>query len=241
MTFNQGVAGSSPAWLMRKARTNMPLLFSGRQAWSACLHMMLISGCGGIGRHARFRFWWATVQVQVLSPALLKYERVVRQKKTRHPLVFQGIRWIPCPWVQGLRFASVGAEQMSTGHFAPCHPRVETLPQRFKVVFVSLRSAQSQGPPDLVGRSAPVGANERPPDVQHPVTRMRVETLSLRLKVVSVLLRSVQDQRPPDVADRLRFGRCSTKVPRTLCTLSPEGGDLVPEVQGLCGGSLEKI
>ena len=25
-------------------------------------------GYGGIGRHARFRFWWATVQVQVLSP-----------------------------------------------------------------------------------------------------------------------------------------------------------------------------
>ena len=26
-------------------------------------------GCGGIGRHARFRFLWETVQVQVLSPA----------------------------------------------------------------------------------------------------------------------------------------------------------------------------
>ena len=26
-------------------------------------------GYGGIGRHARFRFWWATVQVQVLLPA----------------------------------------------------------------------------------------------------------------------------------------------------------------------------
>ena len=30
--------------------------------------------------------------------------------------------------------ASVGAEQMSPGHFAVCHPRVETLPQRFKVI-----------------------------------------------------------------------------------------------------------
>ena len=28
------------------------------------------SGYGGIGRRARFRFWWETVQVQVLSPAL---------------------------------------------------------------------------------------------------------------------------------------------------------------------------
>ena len=35
-------------------------------------------GCGGIGRHARFRFWWATVQVQILSPASLK------------PLIFKG-------------------------------------------------------------------------------------------------------------------------------------------------------
>lgn len=29
-------------------------------------------GCGGIGRHDRFRFYWETVQVQVLSPALFK-------------------------------------------------------------------------------------------------------------------------------------------------------------------------
>ena len=28
-----------------------------------------ISGYGGIGRRARFRFWWETVQVQVLLPA----------------------------------------------------------------------------------------------------------------------------------------------------------------------------
>ena len=30
-----------------------------------------ICGCGGIGRHARFRFWSARVQVQVLSSALV--------------------------------------------------------------------------------------------------------------------------------------------------------------------------
>ena len=29
-------------------------------------------GYGGIGRRARFRFWWETVQVQVLLPAVLK-------------------------------------------------------------------------------------------------------------------------------------------------------------------------
>lgn len=29
-----------------------------------------LGGCGGIGRHARFRFWSARVQVQVLSSAL---------------------------------------------------------------------------------------------------------------------------------------------------------------------------
>ncbi len=33
-------------------------------------YTILLSGCGGIGRRARFRFWWETVQVQVLSAAL---------------------------------------------------------------------------------------------------------------------------------------------------------------------------
>ena len=32
-----------------------------------------VSGYGGIGRRARFRFWWETVQVQVLLPAPNKY------------------------------------------------------------------------------------------------------------------------------------------------------------------------
>ena len=31
--------------------------------------MKYICGHGGIGRRARFRFWWETVQVQVLLPA----------------------------------------------------------------------------------------------------------------------------------------------------------------------------
>ena len=31
----------------------------------------LIYGCGEIGRHARFRFWFARVRVQVPSPVLI--------------------------------------------------------------------------------------------------------------------------------------------------------------------------
>ena len=51
LTFNQVVAGSIPACLIPFLR---------------------VCGCGGIGRRARFRFWWATVQVQVLSSAVRK-------------------------------------------------------------------------------------------------------------------------------------------------------------------------
>lgn len=38
---------------------------------SAIINMLsvFICGCGGIGRRARFRFWWETVQVQVLLSA----------------------------------------------------------------------------------------------------------------------------------------------------------------------------
>ena len=32
----------------------------------------MLCGYGGIGRHARFRFWCASVQVQVLLSALFK-------------------------------------------------------------------------------------------------------------------------------------------------------------------------
>ena len=35
------------------------------------------SGCGGIGRRARLRIWWFSVQVQVLSPAPTKKELLV--------------------------------------------------------------------------------------------------------------------------------------------------------------------
>ena len=49
LTFNQVVAGSIPACL---------------------IPFLKVCGCGGIGRRARFRFWWATVQVQVLSSAV---------------------------------------------------------------------------------------------------------------------------------------------------------------------------
>ena len=33
----------------------------------------LICGCGEIGRHARFRFWFARVRVQVPSSVLIAY------------------------------------------------------------------------------------------------------------------------------------------------------------------------
>ena len=33
------------------------------------IHMFITGGYGGIGRRARFRFWWETVQVQVLLSA----------------------------------------------------------------------------------------------------------------------------------------------------------------------------
>ena len=36
--------------------------------------ILRICGYGGIGRRTRFRFWWETVQVQVLLPAV---ERVL--------------------------------------------------------------------------------------------------------------------------------------------------------------------
>ena len=38
---------------------------------SAIINMqsVFICGCGGIGRRARFRFWFERVQVQVLLPA----------------------------------------------------------------------------------------------------------------------------------------------------------------------------
>ena len=43
-------------------------------------HIFDLCGCGGIGRRARFRFWWETVQVQVLLTAEkrpLLFQRVV--------------------------------------------------------------------------------------------------------------------------------------------------------------------
>ena len=38
--------------------------------FSMIRHIFDLCGCGGIGRRARFRFWWETVQVQVLLPAV---------------------------------------------------------------------------------------------------------------------------------------------------------------------------
>ena len=64
LTFNQVVPGSSPGCLI----------------YLTCYEMkdVKISGCGGIGRRARFRFWWETVGVQVPSPALNTNVKTVR-------------------------------------------------------------------------------------------------------------------------------------------------------------------
>ena len=45
------------------------ILFCGKMLW------LKIRGYGGIGRRARFRFWWETVQVQVLLSALKIWKR----------------------------------------------------------------------------------------------------------------------------------------------------------------------
>ena len=63
LTFNQVVRGSSPRWLTDRCKKSY-----------TCYFLKWFSGCGGIGRRARFRFWWETVQVQVLSPA---WKRIV--------------------------------------------------------------------------------------------------------------------------------------------------------------------
>ena len=62
MTFNQVVRGSSPRWLTKAVDNQVCRFFIGN-------HTKQIRGYGGIGRRARFRFWWETVQVQVLLSA----------------------------------------------------------------------------------------------------------------------------------------------------------------------------
>ncbi len=133
-----------------------------------------ISGCGGIGRHARFRFWWATVQVQVLSPALRKgvsgscprplfsvwVETLNLSSRSRLRLGRSrtNVHWTL--WV----FVSLRSVQSKCplDILHPCHPHAGgDLEPEFKVVFVSLRSVQYQ----------------RPPDGVDPVTRIRRESL----------------------------------------------------------------
>ena len=76
LTFNQVVSGSSPEWLS----VIKPLKRTGFKGFVLSgLLLVDISegsyynsercGYGGIGRHARFRFWCASVQVQVLLSA----------------------------------------------------------------------------------------------------------------------------------------------------------------------------
>ena len=62
LTFNQVVSGSSPEWLSELG----PLKLNVSRAF---LLNNEYCGYGGIGRHARFRFWCASVQVQVLLSA----------------------------------------------------------------------------------------------------------------------------------------------------------------------------
>ena len=50
-----------------------------------CLKSILLQvcGCGEIGRHARFRFLWETVQVRFLSPAVFtKLDKIVFFQRT---------------------------------------------------------------------------------------------------------------------------------------------------------------
>ena len=92
----------------------------------------------------------------------------------------------------GLRSASVGAEQTSSGCLA---------------VFAPLRSLQNRRPPDVlqpIFRKASVVAWQAPHGSK-----------------VSALLRSLQSRHSPDVLrSPLRFGRCRTDVPRTSCNPS---------------------
>ena len=65
LTFNQVVSGSSPEWLSELG----PLKLNVSRAF---LLNNEYCGYGGIGRHARFRFWCASVQVQILLSAYKK-------------------------------------------------------------------------------------------------------------------------------------------------------------------------
>ncbi len=51
------------------------IAMQGKRRWigRAKATKIIICGYGGIGRHARFRFWCESVQVQVLLSALGKY------------------------------------------------------------------------------------------------------------------------------------------------------------------------
>ncbi len=76
LTFNQVVPGSSPGCLIDTDFVSVFFIFQEK--------ICNIRGCGGIGRRARFRFWWETVGVQVPSSAL----RTKRNVKTIRALAF---------------------------------------------------------------------------------------------------------------------------------------------------------
>ena len=53
------------------------VILHARVYYNACC-CQLLSRCGGIGRHARFRFWFFGVKVRVFSSALTYLGKVVR-------------------------------------------------------------------------------------------------------------------------------------------------------------------
>ena len=90
-------------------------------------------------------------------------------------------------------------------------------------ISAPLRSAQDQGPPDLV--RSPLRSGRRRTKIPRILCGLRSAPVGARPRspgscAVSAPLRSAQDQGPPDlVRSPLRSGRRRTKVPRTLCGL----------------------
>ena len=96
------------------------------------------------------------------------------------------------PWVQGLRSASVVAEQTSPGRLAT------HLPQGFGCCGAGAHGSKVSPP----ARSARGMRSPGPHSV-------------------SALLRSLQNRHPPDVLrSPLRFGRCRADIPRMSCNPS---------------------
>ena len=114
------------------------------------------------------------------------------------------------PWVQGLRSASVVAEQTSPGRLAT------HLPHGSDCCGAGAHGSRSRL---RLGRCR----TDVPPDVLQPVFR-KASVIAWQAphgSKVFAPLRSAQSRHPPDVLrSPLRFGRCRTDVPRTSCNPS---------------------